>query len=295
MKPVDFIFRFDPDQPALATAPGSGLEAKRILEEGNLRYARWVDHCTQARDTGGDPSGFVVPCTATDLGIPTVEGIAVKQAPFAILLGCSDARVPAEVIFGQLRNNLFVVRVAGNVLSEELLGSIEYAVHHLAETIRIIVVLGHTNCGAVSAAVDTYLNPWAYLATAPSPALAQHHRPPVCPGAQGRQRLGNDLGPGRGRQPNYRAALIETAVAVNAIQSSYKLRLALEQEDRKEVQVVYGIFDLVTHRVWTAPPADSRATYREVILAEAPTDLAHFEELAIRIAIRAAKRTAIKK
>ena len=147
------------------------MEARRELETGNLRYARWVDHCTQARTSGGDPPSYVVPCTATDLGILSVEGTAVKQAPFAILLGCSDARVPAEMIFGQLRNNLFVVRVAGNVLSEEHQGSIEYALHHLAESIRIIVVLGHTNCGAVSAAVDTYLNPWAYLTTAPSPAL----------------------------------------------------------------------------------------------------------------------------
>ena len=62
------------------------------------------------------------------------------------------------------------------------------------------------------------------------------------------------------------------------MQSAYKLRQSLEQEDRKELQVVYGIFDLVTHRVWTAPPADSRATYREVVLADAPSSLAEFEE-----------------
>ena len=167
--------------------------------------------------------------------------------------------------------------------------------HHLAESVRIIVVLGHTNCGAVSAAVDTYLNPWAYLTTAPSSALRSILDRLFVPVRKAASALETIWGADAATQPNYRAALIETAVAVNAMQSAYKLRLALEQEDRKEIQVVYGIFDLVTHRVWTAPPADSRATYREVVLADAPSSLAEFEELAIRVAIRAAKRTGSKK
>ncbi len=295
MKPVDFIFRFDPDQPAALAAPGNAAEARRLLEEGNLRYARWVDHCSQARSAGTDPPSLVVPCTATDLGIPTVEGAAVKQAPFAILLGCSDARVPAEIIFNQLRNNLFVVRVAGNVLAEENLGSIEYAVHHLAQSIRVVIVLGHTNCGAVSAAVETYLNPWAYLTTAPTAALRSIVDRLFVPVRKAASALETIWGADAASHANYRAALLETAVAVNAMQSAYKLRQALEQEGRKELQVVYGIFDLVTHRVWTAPPADTRATYREVVLADAPASLAEFEELAVRVAIRAARRTGSKK
>lgn len=287
MKPVDFIFRFDPEHPVAGTLPATAAEARRLLEEGNRHYARWVDSC--ADDAGRDPPALVVPCAATDLGIPGPEGTVVKQTPFAILLGCSDARVPAEIIFSQLRNNLFVIRVAGHVLSEENLGSVEYAVHNLAESVRIVVVLGHTGCGAVSAAVDTYLNPWAYLSTAPSPALRSIVDRLFVPVRKAASALENLWGPGAAGLPNYREALVETAVAVNAIQSAYNLRLALVRQT--ELQVVYGVFDLLTHRVWTAPPADSRTTYREVVLANAPTSLAEFEEMCIRVAIRSARRT----
>jgi carbonic anhydrase len=75
------------------------------------------------------------------------------QSPFAVILGCSDSRVPAEIIFDQGLGDLFVVRVAGNVLDEgNVLGSIEYAVAVL--NVPLIVVLGHERCGAVREAVD---------------------------------------------------------------------------------------------------------------------------------------------
>jgi carbonic anhydrase len=75
------------------------------------------------------------------------------QSPFAVILGCSDSRVPAEIIFDQGLGDLFVVRVAGNVLDEgNVLGSIEYAVAVLE--VPLIVVLGHARCGAVKEAVD---------------------------------------------------------------------------------------------------------------------------------------------
>ena len=168
---IDLIYRFDPNGPQGHPVPADAAAARRALEEGNRRFAFWSDSCLQAQDTGREAAPLIMPCALPDLGMPTAEGAAAKQAPFAVLFGCSDARVPAEIIFGQLRNNLFVVRVAGNVLSDECMGSIEYAVHNLRDSIRVIVVLGHTNCGAVSAAVDTYLNPWSYLTKVASPAL----------------------------------------------------------------------------------------------------------------------------
>jgi len=73
------------------------------------------------------------------------------QQPFAVILGCSDSRVPPELIFDQGLGNLFVVRVAGNVADDLGIASIEYAVEHLGS--RLIVVLGHERCGAVTAAV----------------------------------------------------------------------------------------------------------------------------------------------
>lgn len=289
-KPIDLIYRFDPANPEVKAPPATADEARRALEEGNRRYARWADSCLQARDANQDAPSLVFHCALPDLGIPTPDGSAAKQEPFAVLFGCSDARVPAEIIFGQLRNNLFVVRVAGNVLSDECMGSIEYAVHNLADSMRIIVVLGHTNCGAVAATVDTYLKPWAYLARVPSPALRSIVDRLFVPVRKAADVLESVWGPQAPQQPGYRDALLETAVAVNAMQSAYNLRQAMELEGKKEIKVVYGIFDLVTHRVWTAPQGSSKATLREVVLADAPQSLAQFEELAVRVAVRAASR-----
>ncbi|HEY5999724.1 MAG TPA: carbonic anhydrase [bacterium] len=77
--------------------------------------------------------------------------LAKGQQPFAVILGCSDSRVPPEVIFDQGLGDLFVVRVAGNVADDIGIASMEYAVEHLGS--RLIVVLGHERCGAVTAAV----------------------------------------------------------------------------------------------------------------------------------------------
>jgi carbonic anhydrase len=79
--------------------------------------------------------------------------LAKSQHPFAIILSCSDSRVPPEIVFDEGLGDLFIVRVAGNVLNDEGLGSIEYGVDVLGA--RLIVVLGHQSCGAVDAAMKT--------------------------------------------------------------------------------------------------------------------------------------------
>jgi carbonic anhydrase len=79
--------------------------------------------------------------------------LAMSQHPFAAIVCCSDSRVPPEIVFDQGLGDLFVVRVAGNVINDEGLGSIEYTVDHLGT--RLILVLGHQSCGAVKAARET--------------------------------------------------------------------------------------------------------------------------------------------
>ncbi|WP_425060305.1 Carbonic anhydrase [Sporomusa carbonis] len=79
------------------------------------------------------------------------------QDPFAVILGCSDSRIPPEIVFDQGLGDLFVVRTAGQVVDDVVLGSIEYAVDHLA--VRLIVVLGHEDCGAVKAALANSQGP----------------------------------------------------------------------------------------------------------------------------------------
>lgn len=81
------------------------------------------------------------------------------QEPFAIILGCSDSRVPAEIVFDQGLGDLFVIRVAGNIVAPSLLGSVEFAaVQHGA---RLVVVLGHTHCGAIKATISELKQPSA--------------------------------------------------------------------------------------------------------------------------------------
>lgn len=77
--------------------------------------------------------------------------VADAQTPFAAVVACSDSRVPPELIFDQGLGDLFVVRVAGNVVGSDALGSLEYAAEHLE--VPVIVVLGHSRCGAVNAAI----------------------------------------------------------------------------------------------------------------------------------------------
>lgn len=91
---------------------------------------------------------------ASDLHEPVrrVAELAEGQAPFAVVLGCSDSRVPVELVFDQGLGDLFVIRVAGNVAAPSQIGSIEYAAAQLGA--RLVVVLGHTRCGAVAASVD---------------------------------------------------------------------------------------------------------------------------------------------
>lgn len=74
------------------------------------------------------------------------------QHPFAIILGCSDARVPAELVFDQGLGELFVIRVAGNIVAPSQIGSVEFAAEHFGT--RLVVVLGHTQCGAVEATIE---------------------------------------------------------------------------------------------------------------------------------------------
>jgi carbonic anhydrase len=74
------------------------------------------------------------------------------QHPFATIVGCSDSRVPPELIFDQGFGDLFTVRVAGNVMTTDVVGSLEYAYYHLGT--RLVVIMGHEGCGAVTAAVD---------------------------------------------------------------------------------------------------------------------------------------------
>ena len=117
----------------------TALEALKQLKEGNLRFIRSMtgDAELQSQTRRTQLS------KATD--------------PSAIILGCSDARVPAEIVFVQGLGDLFVIRVAGNIVSPSQVGSVEFAAERMGT--RLVVVLGHTECGAIQATIEALENP----------------------------------------------------------------------------------------------------------------------------------------
>lgn len=86
----------------------------------------------------------------------TKNALIKQQKPFAAVLSCSDSRVPIEIIFDAGLGDIFAVRTAGHVLSKEVIGSLEYAVKYVG--VKLIIILGHENCGAIKTALDTYQN-----------------------------------------------------------------------------------------------------------------------------------------
>jgi len=85
------------------------------------------------------------------------EEVTERQEPFAIVLGCSDSRVPAEIVFDQGLGDLFVIRVAGNIVAPSQIGSVEFAAEQFKT--RLVVVLGHTGCGAINATIEQLKRP----------------------------------------------------------------------------------------------------------------------------------------
>jgi carbonic anhydrase len=117
----------------------SARDALELLREGNRRFV------AEVRNRNGIASG----ARRREL----VDG----QEPFAIILGCSDSRVPAEIVFDQGLGDLFVIRVAGNIVAPSQIGSVEFAAAQFDT--RLVVVLGHNQCGAIEATVEELQRP----------------------------------------------------------------------------------------------------------------------------------------
>ena len=211
--------------PAAATTAGSGIsadEALRLLKEGNSRYVDGnLQHPRQDR---------------ARRALTAAQG----QHPLAAVLTCSDSRVPAEIIFDQGIGDIFVIRVAGNVAATDEIGSIEYAVDHLAAP--LVVVLGHSQCGAVTAVVDdTKLPPNIANLVAPiKPAVD------------------------KAREANPQAAkevLLKAAITGNvwqAMEDMLRLSPLIREKVRDgQAQVVGALYDLDSGQVqWLGPHPD---------------------------------------
>jgi carbonic anhydrase len=113
-------------------------EALALLQEGNRRFVSDISN----RDVNAS-------------GVR--RRLAASQEPFAAILGCSDSRVPVEIVFDQGLGDLFVIRVAGNIVAPSLIGSVEFAAEQFGT--RLVVVLGHTKCGAIEATLEQLQRP----------------------------------------------------------------------------------------------------------------------------------------
>ena len=130
-RPIDLIHRYDLDEPEpqRVKPPATEEEAMRRLREGNAHFAAFMKNCRMS--ICGQP--IVIPCDRTEVGLGEHDPYGrPKQSPFAVVLGCSDAREPVEILFGQGFDDLFTVRVAGNVLGDECKGSVIYALDKFA-------------------------------------------------------------------------------------------------------------------------------------------------------------------
>jgi carbonic anhydrase len=159
-------------------------------------------------------------------------GLADGQAPFAVVLGCADSRAPAEYVFDQGLGDLFVIRVAGNIVAPSLVGSVEFAASRFGT--RLVVVMGHTGCGAVAATVHA-LEHGGAPESGNLRSIVDRIKPQVAHLYE---------------QPDRSRATLTAAVRANAIASARGLRHASEQlqglVDRGRVAIVASVYDLET-------------------------------------------------
>lgn len=151
------------------------------------------------------------------------ENTVEKQEPFAAVLACADSRVPIELVFDQTIGHIFVTRVAGNIITPEIMASLEYAVAVLG--VKVLLVLGHTGCGAVKAAMKADAVPGQIS------ALYQYLQSPV-------EHSGGDFGQAIANNAKFQANVLRT--------SSTVVRDAL---NAAKVRVESGVYDLATGKV----------------------------------------------
>jgi carbonic anhydrase len=283
MNTIDYVYRFDPKNPAAKPLPQDAEAARLALENGNRMFSQWMESC-RTPTLSVSESQYFLPCNGLEMGMPRTVGEMPEQSPFAVVIGCSDARVPVEMLFGQGFNDLFVIRVAGNVLGDVCLGSIDFALSALSASVRVVVMLGHSGCGAVTGAVDAYLQPRMYWSSSISPMLRsiiQHIFVAVREAANGLKEV---WGPNAGQSPRYREALIEMAVCLNAMQAAFELRQQVEQAGKRHIEVLCGVHNIRNHQVCMPVDPTAQRSDENVRLARVPKNPGEFRGLAIQMA-----------
>ena len=272
MKTVEIAYRYDGTADP-RKRPVDAEQARARLNEGSRSIAGLV---AEAQRGHGD-ARREIHLDPRDLGVAGPEGSRPPQRPFAAVLGCADARVPVELVFNEGPNDLFVVRVAGNGLGAEGLGSLRYAADHFADTMKLVAVLGHSGCGAVTAAVDAFLDPRSYLELAQLHALRNIVDRIFVVVHAAASRLLEVYGKDVATRGQYRSALLEAAIVSNAALAAHMLERDLGP---RGLRAAYGVWLIESRTIW-APSHDDASCEG---LAYPPGDGAQFERFADAVA-----------
>ncbi len=275
---MDIVYRFDPHAKMERKAPRSNREALKCLANGNDRFARMVDRLQQIGKGDREYEPMIMPVNPIHLGVPLISGLEPSHAPFALVLGCSDARAPIEHILDCSANDLFVVRVAGNVLGLECLGSVDYAATVLRASLQSVVVMGHTGCGAVGAAVDVYLSPSNFADIAfshPVRTLVDRIMLSVRSAARG---LEQELGTRVQKHKRYREWLMTTSYFLNTAITAFDLQREVNNV-AKGLTVSYSVYDMAFTHIVALPSRTREEAEATDRFSSAPKSTADFDAL----------------
>ena len=267
MRKVDITYRYESRDTPARSRPSDSNAALHRLNDGNRAFSALLE------DTSSDGAERIISVDPRDLGLG--ETNLPRQRPFAAILGCSDARVPVELIFNEGPNDLFVIRVAGNGLGSDVLGSLRYAIEHLGSSLKLIVVLGHSGCGAISAAVDVFLNPSSYLELATNHAIRGILDHLLIVVQASARKLLSTFGPEAGSNARYREALIETSSVANTALAAYTIQQEIADQYPRNMRTAYGVYVIESHRLWAPKIGLDDSTG----LAPAPADFESFLKL----------------
>jgi len=264
----EIVFQHDPSSQDKQERPADAAQARARLAKGNARFASlWSE---------GSPESRRVVFPSDLKGVLEGEaGVAPEHQPFAAVLSCSDARVPTELLFFEPLNKLFVVSLAGNVVGNETVGSLNYAAQHLGGSVKLMVVLGHTGCGAVNAAVDAYLEPSTtpeMTKTLGLRSVVEHIFVAVRTSAKALEATQH---PVTDDDATFRARLAGVSVVINAALSAMTLQQVLGPAIPADCQVAFGVYDLATREV-LGPEGPG--------LTDPPASFEELEKLAVHVA-----------
>lgn len=292
---VDFIYRYNVAKPQPYFVPEGWAAAAKKLEEGNRKIVQFYQACRDGGYSRGARRPVVELSAPEAVGSPVGADGLPRQQPFAVMVGCADARVPIELLFGQEFNDIFNIRVAGNVLAEEGIGSLMYALrafvpdlgleHHRG--LRLAGVLGHRGCGAVTATVRAFLDPGKGASAFGEPigAILRRITSPALVVAV--EAMNEAFGPGAATDPGRIFETVELTVYLNAAWVAHEAqdwvnRAGPDVSDR--VGVVYGVFDPSDYRVRSLPAAPGAPT--PPMFGRPPADMEELRALAATIAYR---------